>query len=196
MALSNWDTLAVDLDGQPSDGTFTDPSGMSVSIYKNWVYVRHLAAWAALRGFSEPTFSDIWHGDIRLGYTRILAKRGATKESILVAVYYTANQDQVDGEPYRQPIVTGMVGIGCYGFAPCAKWVGVEQAEVDELQAWLMDLQERGDIRVVPDLARAVRFNQGDAYFATRTGVAEMMQPTAPGEAAPTILSQIAERMS
>ena len=55
MALSNWDTFAVDEKGEPTDGRFTSALGVEVEIYKNWLYVRDEQAWRDGGRFVSPT---------------------------------------------------------------------------------------------------------------------------------------------
>lgn len=191
MAMSNWDTLAIDLDGKSNDGCLNAPCGFGVEIYKNWLYLRHPQMWHAGCSFVAPTIIEMSHGEIKICNTTIIAKRGDTKQSVMVAAFHTAYAEQVKGETYKPPTYTGMVGIGCYGYKG-DEWVGVERAEVDELASWLEALRADHDLPMAPpDVYAASRFNQGDAYFAERTGVGALLQATAPGEAHPTIMSQL-----
>lgn len=76
MALSNWDTLAIDETGTPTNGTFTSPLGVEVSFYKNWLYVEDKKAWEAGGYYIQPTVMKVASGDVTYKDVNILAKRG------------------------------------------------------------------------------------------------------------------------
>src|SRR3990167_4005838 len=113
MALSNWDTLAINHLGESTNGVFVSPQKLSVSIRKNWLVVvdevgKHLA--------------DIQYGEITIKDTHIVAIRGP-QQGIYAAVF----------SGYEEKAV-GMLCIGVYGFIK-DQWVGVQQESVD----WFID---------------------------------------------------------
>lgn len=117
MALSNWDTLAVNEKGESIGGSFKSPGGVTVEFYKNWLYVRDPKAWDKSSGYTKPTIMQVNSGDFSYKDIHIMAVRGP-KGGIYAAVWTSKYQEQSKekGAPYIPPIVTGMVGIGCYGF--------------------------------------------------------------------------------
>ncbi len=86
MALSNWDTLAIDHEGKSTNGVFISPLGVQVEIYKNWLYVRDEKAWQEGGSYIEPTIMHINEGNLHYKDVDILAKRGPQK-GIYVLVY-------------------------------------------------------------------------------------------------------------
>lgn len=162
MALSNWDTLAVNEEGKSITGTFISPSGVVVEIYKNYIAVRDPQAWKEGCGFSEPTIMVVNEGNFTYKDVQILATRGP-KEGIYLAVTSGHFSDKT---------LKCMLGIGCYGF-DVDKWVGIEDREIDYLQSKLEKWAYNYDID--PEVAKisldkSTRYNQGDAYFANNLG--------------------------
>jgi hypothetical protein len=162
MALSNWGTLAMDKEGKSINGVFKSPQGVVVRIYKNWIYVEDANAWQDGGAFVEPTIMEIQEGILTYKDTQIIAKRGP--QNGVYCVVYTL--------PYRENFDL-MTGIGCY-------WVGVEQASVEHMAKLCTnggELFEAADWMVVEevlhsiDFSKALRFNQGDEYFAVHAGV-------------------------
>lgn len=113
MALSNWDTLSLRLNGEPADGTyqsFISPT-ISVEIYKNWLHIGDQRAWNKKdSGFTKPYVGMIHKGEFSYKNIKIFAKRGP-KSGVYVIVYELDFDDDRD-----EPIIDGMVGIGCYGY--------------------------------------------------------------------------------
>lgn len=160
MALSNWDTLAVNQDGDPVAGTLVSPMGVEVAIYKNWLYVRDAKAWREGGAYVADTVMEIREGVIRYLDVDIHAARGPQE-----GVYAV-----VEARPPRVPLVEAceacgakagsrhhvwgcaveprivMIGCGVYGFAERgddgegggdATWVGVTPESVAFLRAWI-----------------------------------------------------------
>lgn len=124
MALSNWDTFALNEKGEPISGLFVSPLGVEVEIYKNWVYIRDEKAWTEDCGFTNNTVMHIDSGDFRYKDVCVLAIRGP-QHGVCVAAYHNNWNDK---------ILTGMVGIGCYGFNETDEWVGVTEDSVKFLR--------------------------------------------------------------
>ncbi len=171
MALSNWDTLALNKEGKPTNGVFKSTQGIMVSIYKNWLYVEDKDAWRDEDAFVEPIVMEIQEGRLTYKTIQILAKRGP--QNGIYCVVYTL--------PYRdeKEKFNLMAGIGCYGFDG-DKWVGVEPASVEYMAKLCTndgELFEAADWMEVEealhniDFSKALRFNQGDAFFAIHGGV-------------------------
>ncbi|MGH9462244.1 MAG: hypothetical protein ACRD1X_13560 [Vicinamibacteria bacterium] len=181
MALSNWDTLAVDEKGEPSDGRFTSPLGVEVEIYKNWLYVRDEKAWRDGGHFVEPTIMSIDHGQLIYCDVSIYAVRGP-KNGIYLAVW--------TGYAH-EPNWKAMVGIGLYGYDD-RRWIGVQAADIRYLEVQLKAdavPQELGAL----DFAKAVRFNQGDRYFAEKVRLEPPSTP--PGASEDPLLNQLIDDM-
>jgi hypothetical protein len=178
MALSNWDTLAADEEGKPSNGALISPLGVVVDIYKNWIYVHDERAWAEGGSFVKPTVMQIEVGDVRYKDVSILARRGPQE-----GVYVVVVSDR-----------KAMVGCGVYGYDGDT-WVGVKPESVawfadelrKEVQAGDSVLDEETLKKI--DLLNTPRWNQGDVYLAKRLGVDVPM--TGAGNAAEPIFTKL-----
>lgn len=168
MALSNWDTLAVNEKGEAINGVFTSPMGVTVEFYKNWLYVRDEKGWVEGGAFVKPTVMEVQHGYFTYKDVHIIAARGP-QGGIFACVW--------SGSEWAKPsTVTGMVGCGVYGYED-HDFVGVTAVSKSWLKAWLTETDEAGDPNVdAPkvftqlDFDKTLRFNQGDAYFAKHLG--------------------------
>jgi len=189
MALSNWDTLAIDETGSPTSGTFISPLGIEVSLYKNWLYVRDNKAWEDGGSYIHPTVMKVISGDLTYKDVTILAKRGP-QEGVFAVVSSGANYDNS---------LKLMVGCGVYGFSG-DDWIGVNADSTAFLEALLQELVEEDSwdeesreksvyAKLAASLSSASRFNQGDAYFARNLGFE--VPKTSPGEAEEPILTKL-----
>jgi hypothetical protein len=104
MALSNWDLLAFNTQGEPCEGIFTH-GNTSVRIYKNWAYVDNKTMWQEGGSYIKPVIAEVYQGDLTIHNVNILAKRHADQSSIFIIC--TA------GYSDEKEI---MVGIGCCGY--------------------------------------------------------------------------------
>lgn len=113
MALSNWDTLAFDSDGQSSNGIIEGFDGQQAEIYKNWLYVRDSKMWVKNREFIKPTIAEIFEGEVRISKFRIKAVRGSQNSIFVYAETYKVvkKSDKKSEFVYRR-----MAGIGSYGY--------------------------------------------------------------------------------
>lgn len=193
MALSNWDTFAVDQDGKPCSGTFNSPLGVQVAFYKNWLYVRDEVAWQEGGSYVKPTVMEIQEGSFKYKDIRVFAKRGP-QNGIYAAITSTKY-------PPNEMFVA-MVGIGCYGYGGPQDedgyegWLGVLPESVDYLRKVIDEALEEFAISPrVKDISldNGTRFNQGDAYFSAHLG--SETPATKPGEAGETIMSKIINTM-
>lgn len=139
MALSDWDTLAVDLQGNPTNGVFVSPADVRVSIYKNWVYVDDEKAWHEGCRYDKPCIMEIQHGYVQYMDVHIMAIRGP-QEGVYVVVWhenYSNNKKEING----------MVGCGVDGFIG-DKWVGVTEESKQYLKKWITGTHKSGQRRL------------------------------------------------
>jgi hypothetical protein len=208
MALSNWDTFAMDFKGNPSSGEFVSPLGVRVEVYKNWLYVKDEKAWRKGGHFVDGTVMQVTEGIIDYQDVHIAAVRGP-QDGVYTVIW---NDD------YKHP-AQGIVGCGVYGYKE-KEWVGVEQESVEFFQHLLQDYEvveetlhgttHHGNgttsktstnikynayvMETIPDEARSldlskgIRFNQGDMFF--NENLETNLEASAPGEASEPILMQ------
>jgi len=86
MALSNWDTMAVDLDGKPINGEWTSRSDIKIVFYKNWIHIHDSKGWSKDSSFVEPIVITIQSGSIVYKDIHIEAIRGP-QNGIYAAVW-------------------------------------------------------------------------------------------------------------
>ncbi len=180
MALSNWDTLAVDLEGKPIPGSFTSPLGVQVCFHKNWLYVFDEKAWRESR-YTRPIVMQVEEGHITYLDTHIQAKRGP-QEGIFAII--------TSGSEWNKDL-KGMVGCGVYGFND-STWVGVNSESLTFLKGLLTSEDQCQAIQKVT-LDYALRVNQGDLYFAANVGADP--QATKPGESKEPHILKIIDEM-
>jgi hypothetical protein len=164
MALSDWDTMAVDAEGRPTSGLFVSRLGVEVEIYKNWLYIRDPKAWHEGGPFVEPTVAQVSSGSLTYKDVRIEAKRGPKR-----GIYCVVTSKRYDYAPlkgckhcgaksargkdkarYHAPacpmVFAAMLGIGCYAYEGM-KFVGVTKTEVRFLRDWIHESRERNTTR-------------------------------------------------
>ena len=125
MALSNWDTLAFDVDGQPCNGVLVGFDGASAEIYKNWLYVRDPKMWTRGRGFVSPTIAQIESGEVTVSEFQIHAERHSGQDAMFVLV---------ECHRYEPREVRWMAGIGCSGYSNPAE--AIAHAAGVDLTVW------------------------------------------------------------
>jgi hypothetical protein len=149
-----------------------------VSIYKNWLYVCDEKAWEKGGKYVE-TVMQIQEGDLTYKDVTVIAKRGP-QEGVFCIVF-TPSWSREDKK------FEAMVGAGVYGFED-SNWVGINLESMEFLKELLQDPEVPAELSKL-DLSKALRFNQGDAYFATHLRQDIPCSPV--GEADPTIMSQL-----
>lgn len=166
MALSDWDTLALNENNENCGGVFHSEAGAEIELYKNWLYVRSEAMWQEGCGFQKPTIAAINSGDLQLGHLHIIAIRGPKD-----GIYFCVSESH-----YPKPD-RFMVGIGACGWDMRAfeereelHWLGIEQSEIDFLKKWLAQV-DTPETAASLDWGLAQRFNQGDQFFAGAFGI-------------------------
>jgi hypothetical protein len=188
MALSNWDTLAFDQDGKPTNGTFTN-GDISVEIYKNWLSIHGNKGWTdGNKGFIEDVIGHMYHGDIQYKNIHIKAKRG--KQYSIMCIVWTVDWKKKGKDRYKM-----MIGLGCSGYQG-HEWVGTKPDTFEALKKFAHQVlseeigSEYGNIITFPFLP--LRFNQGDAYFANTLGTG--LPATETGKSHKPILEQVFEQ--
>lgn len=159
MALSNWDTLAIDLDGKPTNGVFVSPkSGVTVELYKNWTHIRDPKGWHEGGGYVEDVVAQVEQGSIRYHDIHVEAIRGP-QNGIYVACW-TVDWTQKDEEGKPKPKYYGMIGCGVYGYDK-HDWVGVEKESLQFLKDWVSKREKVWDeeeiTNLVEDLKEEIR---------------------------------------
>jgi hypothetical protein len=173
MALSNWDTMAWDSDGNNCEGScmsnnWVSEKRNSVEIYKNHLNVLAPKMWADDSQFIKPYIAQIQEGEIALAGFNIYAARGPQEAVFTV----------IDTNPavYGNKLFFG--GIGCYGFNENGgdEFVGVRESTIVKFFEWADSLSpglNGTELRVWLDKCKkahiqSLRYNQGDAYIAER----------------------------
>jgi hypothetical protein len=143
VALSNWDTLAFNAKGQASPGEVENRHGVTLEIYKNWLYVRDPKTWKEGRQYTKPVIAEIGEGTIQIGGFDIVAKRCGQNGVMVVAGYHSAK--------YKRHYFFG--GIGCSGYKneipeicarlgldPTLEWGEMSTSHLDEATGkWMHD---------------------------------------------------------
>lgn len=181
MALSNWDTFAMNEKGEPCKGEFVSPLGVNVGIYKNWIYVRDEIAWQEGGHFIKPTIMEIYDSIVRYKDVSIISK---SEDGTIYMVAWSGWS--------HKATLKGITGIGCYGYAD-DKYVGVTNEQLKRLKKILNTEYECGWYSVPEefkniDLSKGKRFNQGDMFFHEQLGTDK--QCSVIGDAGEPILSK------
>lgn len=181
MALSDYDTLAINHTGAATNGSFISPLGVSVDLYKNWIYVRDPDAWQP-GAYVRPTIMEIQDGFIRYRDVTIVAmRRIKPTRSIFALAYSGYNYDSS---------YSGMVGVAGIGWRR-DEFTGITNEHLAILRDWLGSIRDRHqmtDAMVRVGFEPVARFNQGDAYIAKHLGFDAPMSD--PGNADVPLLIQ------
>jgi len=103
MALSNWDTVVFDSDGNQGKGEIESFTGAICEVYKDWLYVKDTKAWYPSQGFSSNVIAKISEGDIRISGFEIQATRGPQNSVIA----YVCSTNYKTSETRRMFAVSG-----------------------------------------------------------------------------------------
>jgi hypothetical protein len=189
MALSNWDTLAFNTQGEPCNGVIRvdlhEDGYAAVEIYKNWLYVRDSKMWHDEGSFVEPTVADIYEGIVNISKFRITAERGPQQAVFAYVRSGYRHQDNFEC----------MCGIGCYAFEG-DECVGVTQETFEAFLAFMKNLTHESDKKGMAYLEKLrnstpLRFNQGDGFFARHLDEREEATATPIGEQNDPLLIQL-----
>ena len=126
MALSNWDTLAINNSGKGCNGEVKGKLA-SLEIYKNWAYIHSKKMWNEDTGYVKDVIAQINSGNLYLGGLNIQAIRHESQNSIFVFVDAgTYNKKRHDNF---------FAGIGCYAYYSKVdeylNWKGIELKYAD-----------------------------------------------------------------
>jgi len=135
MALGNWDTFAIDINGKHV-GSFISPLGVRVIFYKNWLEVKDTSSGFSNESSTRDVIIIVNEGKISYRDVEINAIRGP-QEGIYAVVHsgYTHNGT-----------FQGMIGCGVYGYGDkedgldedgYAPFVGVRRSSKEFLQNWI-----------------------------------------------------------
>lgn len=179
MALSNWDTFAMNEKGEPCKGEFVSPLGVRVAIYKNRVYVYDEVAWQeSMICHNKPCVMEIFKSE--MNYKDVYIISDFIDNAVYLAVF-----------SYTEPL-TGMVGCGVYGFDEEGEYVGVREKHIDFLKDFLnteRDYYQIPNVFSKLSLRKGKRFNQGDMFFHDKIGTDKHC--SVPGKAEEPILMKI-----
>lgn len=115
MALSNWDTLAFDIDGPSHFGSVVNHEQFVISLHKNWLNVTRMVRsttgppWRRHDKVTEEYVATANHGELHVGSWTIHACRGPQN-----GVYVIASSDR--WEQYGPVDKALLVGCGVSGF--------------------------------------------------------------------------------
>lgn len=182
MALSNWDTLAVDHKKQSTNGVFVTPLGVRVEVYKNWLYVHDEAVQKNNDPYSGDVVMEVQEGKFTYRDLDIKAVRGPNDG--IYALCWTGYHDDVEF----------MLATGIYGYHDrTGEWIGVQEENIELLRTiyrkWAREYLPNKRIEKDPFPENPLRFNQGDAFFADNLdGVT--LPATTPGDTQDPLIMQ------
>lgn len=162
MALSSWDTLAFTIGG-PSVATLTTPMGVTVEIYKNWLYVRDPESWRTGATHRTPVVMQAERGDFVYQDLWVDSVRGPQCGVFMVAGYGN-----------RMDPKHALAGCGVYGWASGGgeKYIGVSQESVEFLHEHVIQTLGADDpLATAATWDAPLRYCQGDAAAATGTSI-------------------------
>lgn len=186
MALSNWDCLAFDNEGNPTEGViYGFRKGTSVEIYKNWAHVRDKNMWNKECHHTDNVIAQIVNGSIEISEFSIESIRGHNERAIFIYVECTKFTN------YRKNYkITRKKFCGIGDISPITK------TTYNEFIRWLKKLREDNYIndkdwfdKIMK--AEPMRYNQGDSFF---QGSKKSM--TKIGEHDKSILSQALDKIT
>ena len=240
MALSDWDTLAFDSNGEPCAGELESFDGKHVcSIYKNWLQIvcpeNHdygmigttvvfsgkvemgtLAIFAeekkvngntAIFVYVEDSHSEKEQRMAGIGcpgyknqYDRVMQEHGLSSEEWLFTCSYALYELAVARSIYfdfehkqTKESKTIEIAENASDYEPV--WAGISKELLDEFIEWLRELDVGTDgftpwVEKVA-AAEAMRFNQGDMFFAQHLNEPALLQASSPGNALEPILTRL-----
>jgi hypothetical protein len=175
MALSNWDLLAINEEGEAIEGIFRSEDAC-VEIYKNWLYFYKEGE----KGFNIT----LYNGNLECGNLNIYAERGPQEGVFCVCTFYDRKKDM-----YK-----AMIGSGVYAYSNITgECIGTTKESFEFLKGVI----ERSDFEIDPNILdkNLVRYNQGDAFFAATLGT-DLQETKIEEQPKETIMIKIIKNMS
>jgi len=167
MAMSDWDTLAYDYDGNLcDDGIFKHPNGSSLEIYKDRVHVHDPAAWVAGSQFIKPITAQIYSGELQIaGFTIHAQVNDISQHAIFVyADYFDYLDENKNNKNDKEYVKRCFGGIGCYGHVnkiptyveklnldPKLEWYSFSEVCSNNVTHWLENLETRQQHQIPDD---------------------------------------------
>jgi hypothetical protein len=188
MALSNWDTFAIDHKGKAMTKDFISPLGIRVGVRKSWLYVESEKLWQKGGNYCEHVISTINEGNLGIADINIRAKRLSDDTEGIVAIVWCGYVGQ---RGFR-----AMATIGCYGYKG-NEFIGVTGEQKGELLELFDELDKNCDLNADKLVCmrnaiidpKSKRYNQGDRYFADKLKV--NIPTTKVGQANEPVLGQM-----
>lgn len=152
MALSNWDTLAVNLKGEPTNGRFAAPNGVKVEFYKNHLHIHDPEGWTEKGGgFVKPIVATIDQGEMTYKGISIKAIRGPQN-----GIYAVVTHGWAHDNTFQAMIGCGVSGYGNEeedgvdedGYPP---FVGVRPTSLQFLQDWISEKEFKTEAEAEAD---------------------------------------------
>lgn len=154
MALSNWDTLAIDTAGNPCDGSIRGEEGSSVEVYKNWLYVNDPRMHYEKSQYTRCVIAEIMEGCITLSDFTIHATRGPQQS---VIGFIKAHGKEGKDDKY-------MFCIGAYGYSDptcvICKAMGINPDDYDDIMTSWGYCQEKRTVQIYAIKNEEVVFNK------------------------------------
>lgn len=158
MAGANWDTIAFDNDGKPTEGSFTHPQGSFVEIRKNRIYVGDNKLWRGdcASSFCQPYIASIDSGSLSIcGFTLEVARDEKQNAVFVYAEYIDRSED------IYQALIKRFGGIGCYAFMHTTP-IYVEKMKLDPAKDWVQGSMGLPDGTWKPTLASLETYEEVD----------------------------------
>ena len=180
MALSNYDTFAMNHKGESCRGEFVSPLGIKVKAHKDWLYVEDNFGWRKKCGYSEPTVMEINSSRLIYKDVNIACTQRSTKRCDITTLFCIWSGWEHENN------MSGIVGVCQYG--------NIQPDAIGELHKTLIENFDCEyctipEIFKTLDLSKGMRFNQGDMFFHDKIDTDK--QCTVPGEAKNTMFGQL-----
>jgi len=186
MALSNWDTFAINEKNDSCRGEFISPLGVKVKVYKNWLSVEDKVAWRKGSGYIEPVVMKIYTSEIEYMDVNIISE-----------YQYQYTEEYGADDDFNRTLfciwsgwcwdntIKGIVGI--------CKFDDIQKEDIEALRVFLNKSDNRYEripnIFKNINLSKGKRYNQGDMFFHETLGTDT--QCTVPGEAKLTVFEKL-----
>lgn len=179
MALSNWDTFAMNHKGESCRGEFVSSLGIKVKAYKNWLFVEDNLGWRKGGSFAEPIIMQINNSNLIFKDVNVICEQQFFEDNDATTLFCIW-----DGYEHNDTL-TGIVGICQFG--------DIYPSNIDDLHVFLNKEHGSGWYDIPEtfkklDLSVGKRYNQGDMFFHDKIGTDK--QCTVPGEAKDTIFER------